>query len=163
MKTFVPVRLLAPFFAFALLITLFSGCEEECEGILCNPCESSKVLLKYVDNVGDCPSGFDERARVHAFNNGDFNDFAFSFDFADACTAGILIETGHSYVVTDSVMGVSDTIVIGVIEYQPPVAITECCFCYPAEHVHFTINGQTKEAVFSDGEYISTPVTRELP
>ncbi|MCB9234584.1 MAG: hypothetical protein H6581_23210 [Bacteroidia bacterium] len=163
MNFFASKRLFLPLIAVVLLVSSLSGCKDACEGILCNPCESSKVLLKYVDSNGDCPSDFDQRAVVSAFNNGDFNDLAFTFDFADACTAGLLVEAGFAYVIEDQVLGVSDTVIVEDVEYQAPIEVTECCLCYPAEHAHLMINGQEMMAHFSTGSFISNPLERQLP
>lgn len=74
--------------------------------------------------------------------------------------AAFLIEEDLVYVVESGSW--HDTIRVDSFEYQEPVEVTSCCFCYPVEHADISINDTTIHVEFPIGEYDNVPHVRKI-
>lgn len=146
--------------ASLLLIVLVSACKKDsCETEICQPCPSSRVIMQYQDNAGRCVPAFHASARVYALHSRT-NDTLYTYGFSDSCKVAFLVADSVVYHLESSAFGVSDVISFESWEYQDPISVTECCLCYPLDHMHAKVNGQSVDMTFAAGEYESTPYVR---
>jgi hypothetical protein len=146
-----------------LLVTVFiSACKKDpCEDEICLPCPSSRIVLQYQDSTGNCIPSFHAQARVYALHSATL-DTLYSYGFSDSCQVGFLVADSVVYHLVSTAHGVDDVITLDEWEYQEPITVTECCLCYPVEHMHGKINGQALEIEFPAGEYENAPFIRTI-
>jgi hypothetical protein len=137
-----------------------SACKKDpCETTICQPCPSSKVVFQYQDSSGRCASNLDVAARVYALQSRTL-DTLYSYSFTDTCRVSFLIADSVVYHVRSTNPAIFDVVKLESIEYQEPVTVTECCLCYPADHVHGKLNNSTLAVDFPAGAYENTPFVR---
>ena len=146
--------------ALLMLTILVGACKKDpCETEICQPCPSSRIVMQYVDSAGACVPSFHAAARVYALHSRT-NDTLYTYGFSDSCQVGFLIADSVVYHLVSTAHGVNDVITLETWEYQEPINVTECCLCYPVEHVHGMLNNSTLHVEFPAGQYESTPVVR---
>lgn len=149
-------------FASLLLVMLVSACKKDpCETAICQPCPSSKVVFTYQDSLGHCVTSLYSSARVYALQSRTL-DTLYSYSFSDSCHVSFLIADSVVYHVVSASPAVNDVIKLETVEYQDPINVTECCLCYPADHVHGKLNNSTLSVEFPAGAYENTPFVRSL-
>lgn len=152
----------ASIFALLLLMIMASSCKKDpCETEICQPCPSSRIVMKYVDSLGNCVPSFHASARVYALHSTSL-DTLYTYTFSDSCQVGFLVADSVVYHLVSTAHGVDDVIMLDSWEYQDPISVTECCLCYPVDHVHGKLNAQDLEIAFPTGEYENTPFVRTL-
>jgi hypothetical protein len=140
-----------------------SGCEEDvCKEAVCAPCPSSRFVMSYQDSLGQCPPAFAASARVYAISASNPTDTAYSYSFSDACKVGFLVDEDMVYHVRGTSPVVHDILYISEFEYQEPVAVTECCLCYPVGKVMGVLNGDSIQADYPAGRYENEGFIRPL-
>ncbi len=145
-----------------LCLLLVSACKKgnECRDVICDPCASSRLMIRYEDSTGACPASFHAGASIAAYSDTSFSNLKFTYNFSDSCLGAFLVEEDLVYVVLSGTWG--DTIVVDSFEYQDPVPMNNCCFCYPVEHAHIFINDSAVTVEFDSGIFDSQPVVRKI-
>jgi hypothetical protein len=152
----------ASLFALFLLGLLVSACKKDpCETEICLPCPSSRIVMEYVDSTGNCLPSFHASARVYALHSRTA-DTLYTYTFSDSCKVGFLVADSVEYHLVSALHGVNDVITLDTWEYQEPINVTECCLCYPVDHMHGKLNGQSLEIEFPVGQYENTPFIRTI-
>jgi hypothetical protein len=146
----------------ALLFTVLVGakCKDDCKDIICEPCPSSKLVVRYEDSTGACPASFHAGAWVIGVNPNNNLDTIYKYNLSDSCTAAFLIQENIEYHVVSGSW--ADTVLLGDFDFQPGVPVTECCLCYPLEHVNVWFNGDSSHVEFPEGAYENAPVVRTI-
>lgn len=157
--------LLGPSLALAgLFFFTLAGvkCKDDCENIVCAPCPTSRFLVNYVDNLGNCDPAFYANAKVIGLNS-TTGDTIYSYGLSsDSCVAAFLIQENVTYHLVSWTPAFRDTISILDWEFQPGVEATECCLCYPVEHADIMIGGDSTHVEWPDSSYENVPITRTI-
>lgn len=145
------LRLFVPAFLLSFFVLGLSSCEKDpCEDAICAACPSSRLVIQYQDSLGDCPPAFHANAWITGIDLVE-NDTTLRYNFSDSCQAGFLIRENYRYIVSSG--SYRDVIDIVDFDYQEPIEVTECCLCYPVEHVDLSINGDSVHVEFPAGKY----------
>lgn len=152
----------ASLLACLFLALAVGACKKDpCKDEICLPCPSSRIVFQYEDSLGQCVPSFHAAARVYALHSRTA-DTLYSYNFSDSCQVGFLIADSVVYHLVSTAHGVDDVIELEEWEYQEPVEVTECCLCYPVQHVHGKLNGQSLEISYPAGSYENAPFIRTL-
>lgn len=159
-RTFTLSRTLA---VSAILFLALAGvkCKDDCEDILCEPCPSSRLVVRYVDNLGNCLPSFHQSAMVYAVN-ASTGDPLYNYSLADSCTATYLVQENVIYYLVSTNPAFADTIEVLDYEFQPGIEVSECCMCYPMEHSNILVNGDSVHVEFPDSAYTNDPLIRVI-
>lgn len=150
------------FFSIVTLLNLSSCRPDECEDEICAPCPSSRLIMTYLDSTGACIPEFHSSAVVHAIRKTAPFDTAYSYNFSDSCRVGFLIQDDVDYHLVGNNPAITDIIEIESFDFQEPLAVTNCCLCYPVQTANILLNGQPISVAFVTGEYENVPQVRTV-
>lgn len=137
-------------------------CKDDCEDVVCAPCPSSRFLVKYVDNAGNCDPSFYANAKIIGLNVNS-GDTVYTYGLSsDSCVAGFLVQEDLVYHVVCSAPAFRDTVLIRDWEFQAGVEVKECCMCYPVEHADVWLGGDSTHVEWGDSSYENDPVIRPI-
>ena len=145
-----------------LMVVGLSSCKKDpCVTEVCLPCPSSRFVMAYQDTTGNCVPSFHASAWVHAIDN-ETSDTLYTYNFSDSCEVGFIVDVAVTYHVIGGNPVQHDVITFEEIEYQEPINITECCLCYPVDHIHGMLNAQELSVSFKPGDYVNEPFVRTI-
>lgn len=153
------------FLALTLIACTFflSACDNnDCEDVVCAPCQNSRLLVQYQDSTGACPSGLSENARIVGLRSGNMTDTVYNYGLSANCMAAFILDSNVVFKVVSTNPAFEDVLSIGDFGFQPGVEVSTCCLCYPVDSLSATLNGNAIQTVFNTGQYDSNPFIRVL-
>lgn len=142
-----------------LSVCVLSSCKkDECKDVICAPCPGIRMGIKMTNTLGFVDTNYAKVAMVYAFRDSvSTTDTLYETTFQDSCITSLLIDMGRTFHIVSGAH--RDTLVIRKYDFQPAIAVTECCNCYAPQTVKYKYNKTATEFSWPANRYDSDPVS----